>query len=478
MALSNIKKKLMKRLYSTAREFFDEFEIIFKNAMQYNLEDSLIYKDAQLLLDELSTKRAEISSMIDTVVASPKVTGALTPSKLKLKKEKLEQIKATPIKAPVLSQTIPKFNSLKEKLIYLYKYLDDYQHEGRDLAPPFRLLPSKVDYPDYYSVIKKPIDMNKIMNKINQIKHTEVYNSIDDMCLDFAQMFENACIYNEPASVIYKDALNLQRALFTKRDELLRTTGVTTAQGCFSKDPVNEFAREVEFIKANGYITTDFVGSAVQCLLQYLFEQTMQFQDMEDRTLSESFLDLYSAYELQSDQGVKILTFNMIRQRLYAGAYKRMDAFQDEMFQVFNQVRVNSYLGDSTVKGATFDKKIHRYSQLFKDAYELQRYFIQKRDEVCSNGERLQTNAMSFKTSSLDQYIAAITNTPAAHNCEELEILAEDRFKQLQVMLSSSVVSSQELKSLEVGNFYYLDRKLVKKLIKVRFLICFINSGA
>lgn len=467
MALSNIKKKLMKRLYSTAREFFDEFEVIFKNAMQYNLEHSLIYKDAQLLLDELSTKRAEISSMIDTVVASPKVTAALTPSKLKLKKEKLEQVKATPIKAPVLSQAIPKFNSLKEKLIYLHKYLDDYQHEGRDLAPPFRLLPSKVEYPDYYSVIKKPIDMNKILNKINQIKHTEVYNSIDDMCLDFAQMFENACIYNEPASVIYKDALNLQRALFTKRDELLRTTGVTTSQGCFSKDPVNEFAREVEFIKTNGYITADFVGNAVQCLLQYLFEQTMQFQDMEGRTLSESFLDLYSAYELQSDPGVKILTFNMIRQRLYAGAYKRMDAFQDEMFQVFNQVRVNSYLGDSTIEGATFDKRIHRYSQLFKDAYELQRYFIQKRDEVCSNGERLQTNAMSFKTSSLDQYITAITNTPAAHNCEELEILAEDQFKQLQVVLSSSVVSKPELKSLEVGNFYYLDRQLVKTLIKV-----------
>jgi hypothetical protein len=163
------------------------------------------------------------------------------------------------------------------------------------------------------------------------------------MCLDFAQMFENACIYNEPASTLYKDALNLQRALFTKRDELMRTTGVATSAGCFSHDPVNEFGGEVEFVRANGYLTTDFVGNAVQCLVRYLFEQTMQFQDMEGRTLSESFLDLYAALEWQTDPGVRILTFSMVRERLYAGLYKRMDAFQDEMFQVFIIIMIIIY---------------------------------------------------------------------------------------------------------------------------------------
>ena len=170
MALSNIKRKLMKRLYSTAREFFDEFEIVFKNAMQYNIEDSLIYKDAKLLLGQVTLKRNEISPMIDTVVASPKVA-ALTPIKPKVKKEKLsEPARVTPIKAPSVGAPTPKlFTTLKDKLLYLYNYLNEYEHEGRELAPPFRVLPSKLEYPDYYSVIKKPIDMQKIMNKINQV---------------------------------------------------------------------------------------------------------------------------------------------------------------------------------------------------------------------------------------------------------------------------------------------------------------------
>lgn len=475
MALNCIKRKLNKRLFLTAREFFDDFELIFRNAMQYNVEESLIYKDANLLLDELSQKRKEISSMIDTVMVtnSPKTVLALTPSKLKQKKPTVaaELSKQTPIKAPNLNVGIPKFSELKEKLLYLYNFINDFQHEGRDLAPPFRLVPSKLEYPDYYNVIKKPIDMTKILNKINHHKYIETYSTIDDMCIDFAQMFENACVYNEPASTLYKDALNLQRALFNKRDEMVQTSGLTTSEACFAKkDPVNEFQAEIDFIKTNGYVTNDFIGNAVQSLLEYLFEQCMQFQDMEGRILSESFLDLYNLFEVQKNP-VQILTFNMIRERLNARIYKRMDTFQDEMFQVFNQIRINSYLGESKpVDGATFDVKIHRYSQLFRDAYELQRYFIQKRDEVCSNGELLQTGALSFKLGSLDQYIMSITNAPVSSNFDDIEILQVDkRYKNLESQLATSA-QTPEMKNYEIGNFYYLKRDVVKAHIKDQYI--------
>ncbi len=88
MALNGIKRKLNKRLYQTAREFFQDFELIFKNAMTYNVEESLIYKDAQLLLEQLNLKRKEISPVLDSVLVtnSPK---SLTPSKLKLKRNAL-----------------------------------------------------------------------------------------------------------------------------------------------------------------------------------------------------------------------------------------------------------------------------------------------------------------------------------------------------------------------------------------------------
>jgi len=56
------------------------------------------------------------------------------------------------------------------------------------------------EYPDYYEIIKRPMDMQKIIQRIisNQ------YRSIEEMVSDVALMFDNACKYNEPDSLIYK----------------------------------------------------------------------------------------------------------------------------------------------------------------------------------------------------------------------------------------------------------------------------------
>ena len=117
---------------------------------------------------------------------------------------------------------MPKLNDLREKLHYLYTYISDFQFDNRELSQPFRILPPKLEYPDYYNIIKKPIDMNKIMHRLNQVGKSTDYTSLDELCSDFAQMFENACTYNEPDSLIYKDALTLQRALFNKRDDIYK----------------------------------------------------------------------------------------------------------------------------------------------------------------------------------------------------------------------------------------------------------------
>ena len=56
------------------------------------------------------------------------------------------------------------------------------------------------EYPDYYDVIKKPIDMERIRGQMNCHK----YGTVEDMVQDFLLMFDNACKYNEPDSLIYK----------------------------------------------------------------------------------------------------------------------------------------------------------------------------------------------------------------------------------------------------------------------------------
>jgi len=440
ISVNCIKKKLNKRLYSTLRELHDDFELIFNNAMQYNIEDSLIYKDAQRLSEALRLKTNQLALIIDN--ASPRVAGPLTPSKRQqAKREQNRSLteSTTSKKAPPVA--VPKFLDLKDKLLYLYAHVNDFKLEDRELAPPFRLLPSKLEYPDYYNVIKRPIDMNKIWNKINQHQHTQSYASVDEMCTDFAQMFENACIYNEPSSTLYKDALNLQQTLFTKRNELYAAEASQfTTSHCFGKDPVNDFQAEIDLLKHSESLPLDFVPNAVQTILEYLLQSCMDHQDLEGRTLSDSFLDLYATYD--DCVTAPILTFDMIKTRLNNRVYKRLDMFQHDLFQVFNQVRANS--------------GIHQHSQLLRDAYDLQRFFIQKRDEVCRNGELIQTGALSFKLSSMDAY-----NVPPIEESEAL--LASQRYQPLEELLECP--AQGPAKSFLPGHFYYIDSNLLNHVL-------------
>lgn len=54
--------------------------------------------------------------------------------------------------------------------------------------------------PSYYEVIKKPIDLDKIQQRIQNEQYANFEEAIDD----FGQMFENAAAFNEPTSDIYK----------------------------------------------------------------------------------------------------------------------------------------------------------------------------------------------------------------------------------------------------------------------------------
>lgn len=54
-------------------------------------------------------------------------------------------------------------------LVY-FKYKLAFLSDGRLLSEPFMKQPPKKDYPDYYEIIKKPIDITKIMNRIEEGK--------------------------------------------------------------------------------------------------------------------------------------------------------------------------------------------------------------------------------------------------------------------------------------------------------------------
>ncbi|XP_039765300.1 ATP-dependent helicase brm isoform X2 [Pararge aegeria] len=105
-------------------------------------------------------------------------------------------------------------NMLKKRLKSIMKKVVEYSDEnGRVLSEPFMKLPSRRELPDYYEIIKKPLDIKKIMNRIEECK----YIDIADMERDFFTLCANAQTYNEEASLIYEDSVRLRNVFIEIR---------------------------------------------------------------------------------------------------------------------------------------------------------------------------------------------------------------------------------------------------------------------
>ncbi|XP_021376477.1 protein polybromo-1-like isoform X19 [Mizuhopecten yessoensis] len=329
-----IEAKTKGEKYYSENELIVDFELMFNNARHYNEEESQVYKDANTLEKLVKNKWR---NMLQTMEAR-KALSRNVKTNVCEKSTRMKDKKVTP---------------LPTKLQDIYNTIHNYTDvRGRALATPFLKLPLKTEYPDYYEVIKKPVDMQRIQQKST----ANQYESVEDMVADFVQMFDNACKYNEPDSLIYKDALTLQRVCLEKKLEM-------------SNDGVNDIPD---------------VRAGVLEMMTSLFISTYNYQDEEGRCYSDSFAELPERdpdEDLEtSKQKEKPLSFDQIKRNLDKGRYRRFDKFQEDMFEVFERARRLSRTD----------------SQLYEDAIEMHLFFIKTRDETCRNGEILLTPALSY----------------------------------------------------------------------------------
>merc|ERR1711944_326494 len=109
-----------------------------------------------------------------------------------------------------------KMQKLMRKLMEVVIEYED--QDGRVLSDPFMKLPTRKELPDYYEVIRKPVDISKILTKIEDGK----YDDMDMMARDFDLLCLNTQKYNEDGSLIHEDSIVLQ-SVFTNAREKLST---------------------------------------------------------------------------------------------------------------------------------------------------------------------------------------------------------------------------------------------------------------
>jgi len=102
---------------------------------------------------------------------------------------------------------------MKKLLEVVMQYEDS---DGRVLSEPFYKLPSRKELPDYYEVIRKPVDIAKIQQRIDD----EKYEDMDALERDFMILCKNTQHYNEDGSLIFEDSIVLQSVFTNARERL------------------------------------------------------------------------------------------------------------------------------------------------------------------------------------------------------------------------------------------------------------------
>ncbi|XP_037653903.1 protein polybromo-1 isoform X7 [Choloepus didactylus] len=333
MDLKIIEHNIRNDKYAGEEGMIEDMKLMFRNARHYNEEGSQVYNDAHILEKLLKDKRKELGPLPDDDdMASPK---------LKLSRKSGISPKKSKYMTP-----------MQQKLNEVYEAVKNYTDKrGRRLSAIFLRLPSRSELPDYYLTIKKPMDMEKIRSHMMANK----YQDIDSMVEDFVMMFNNACTYNEPESLIYKDALVLHKVLLETRRDL---------EGDEDSHVPN-------------------VTLLIQELIHNLFVSVMSHQDDEGRCYSDSLAEIPAVDP--SFPSKSPLTFDIIRKNVENNRYRRLDLFQEHMFEVLERAR-----------------RMNRTdSEIYEDAVELQQFFIKIRDELCKNGEILLSPALSYTTKHL-----------------------------------------------------------------------------
>ncbi|XP_071474820.1 protein polybromo-1 isoform X24 [Marmota flaviventris] len=333
MDLKIIEHNIRNDKYAGEEGMIEDMKLMFRNARHYNEEGSQVYNDAHILEKLLKDKRKELGPLPDD--------DDITSPKLKLSRKSGVSPKKSKYMTP-----------MQQKLNEVYEAVKNYTDKrGRRLSAIFLRLPSRSELPDYYLTIKKPMDMEKIRSHMMANK----YQDIDSMVEDFVMMFNNACTYNEPESLIYKDALVLHKVLLETRRDL---------EGDEDSHVPN-------------------VTLLIQELIHNLFVSVMSHQDDEGRCYSDSLAEIPGVDPTFPNKPP--LTFDIIRKNVENNRYRRLDLFQEHMFEVLERAR-----------------RMNRTdSEIYEDAVELQQFFIRIRDELCKNGEILLSPALSYTTKHL-----------------------------------------------------------------------------
>ncbi|CAH8554544.1 unnamed protein product [Schistosoma rodhaini] len=115
----------------------------------------------------------------------------------------------------------------REELLRHFLQLHEEVYNDK-YAEPFRapVDPVMLHIPDYFQVIKEPMDLTTIRNNLEDGKYTDPWQVVDH----FRLMFNNAWLYNKKTSKVYKMCTKLAELFQNRIDQVMQAMGFCCGQ--------------------------------------------------------------------------------------------------------------------------------------------------------------------------------------------------------------------------------------------------------
>jgi hypothetical protein len=220
MCLDMVEGNLEDDKYAVPDDFLRHVRLIFNNAQHYNPPEHEYYKLAGKMLavfeDSWSKghegnnwgqefgKSVSLDILKDTDKIRPSSSKKKGSSRTATPASK-EGEEAERVRAQRTPKTIMEVKLVKETKEMLGKFLEKFMNH--DEAKFFRTPVTPDLAPDYLDVIKHPMDLGQVKEKLLDNKYSISKTFVKDVKL----VFENALAYNSKDDKVYKDALKLQK---------------------------------------------------------------------------------------------------------------------------------------------------------------------------------------------------------------------------------------------------------------------------
>jgi protein polybromo-1 len=251
--------------------------------------------------------------------------------------------------------------SLNSILAKLRTFVDE-KEDNYPILDPFEVLPSRKEYPDYYTAVSEPISVEQIVAKAKKGE----YKTHGAMLKDFDLMCDNALGYNLPGSQIHTYAMRVKRS--SRERFRIATRKLTDEQQDKPGDKRPSVLRvskdEPEADSSQSQKATPSQGSQnpLTSIMLGIYKKATALRDPDDssRFLSEEFMSLPSAEDYPDYY--KVITEPIDLPTIRGNIVRQRYASLTDLATAFNRIFGNAM---------TYNEES---SQIYKDAESLLKF--------------------------------------------------------------------------------------------------------